>query len=91
MTTQIPMMKDPEQVGREAAHLMTLTQGERDEMRDEMRDVDLLVYLCDGGTVEALQEMVGDAPAPDHCAPHLHGVRNATDGSRCRDCGGALR
>lgn len=88
--TALPMMKDPEQVGREAAHLMTFTQGERDEMRDAC-GVDLLVYLCDGGTVEALQEMVGDAPAPAHCAPHLHGERNATDGRRCRDCGGALR
>lgn len=29
--------------------------------------------------------------APDHCDPHRHGERGATEGRRCRDCGGPLR
>jgi hypothetical protein len=57
-------MSDPERVGHEAAHLMTLTQAERDEMR-EACGVDLLVYLCNGGTVEALQALVRETDCDD--------------------------
>jgi hypothetical protein len=53
-------MSDPERVGHEAAHLLTLTQAERDEMTAAC-GVDLLVYLCNGGTVEALQALVREA------------------------------
>jgi hypothetical protein len=57
-------MMDPERVGHEAAHLMTFSESERDEMR-EACGVDLLVFLCNGGTVEDLKRTALAAAEPE--------------------------